>query len=150
MRASLLLLTLILVISCKSDSSEVIDNETNDTDTTSQTTGSEALDTANIESEYDMSTVDGKDKREFIETLAKIEKEHGVQWDFCRCVVVNDSLNKAVKDPNADLDEILTRMDEVEEKCKAFLAQNPDRTPEERIRHEKKVKKCLKAAGVIK
>lgn len=96
-----------------------------------------------------MDNVDPKLRAEFKVSLAQIEKKHGIQWDFCTCVMANDSLDKAAKNPNlsdADFDKIMERFDVVEEKCKAFRIQNPNQTPEERARHEKKVSDCLKAA----
>ena len=106
-------------------------------------------DTVEIVSDYAMDNVDPEEREEFKENLAQIEKKHGVQWDFCTCVIANDSLDRAVKDPNtndADMDKILERFDVVAEKCQAFQIQNPNQTPEERARHEKKVRDCLKAA----
>jgi len=105
-----------------------------------------------VESDYDLSTVEAKDRKEFKENLAKIEKEHGVQWDFCTCVMKNDSIDKAIKDPattDEDFDVLLLRLDEVEQKCKAFLSQSANATPEERSEHQDKVRKCLKANGSL-
>ncbi|MFK7786966.1 MAG: hypothetical protein AB8B56_17730 [Crocinitomicaceae bacterium] len=107
-------------------------------------------DTIEIVSDYKMDNVDPDERKEFKENLAQIEKKHGVQWDFCTCVVANDSLDKAVKNENisdAEMDEIFERLEVVSEKCKAFQIQNPNQTPEERARHEKKVRDCLKAAN---
>lgn len=112
----------------------------------------DGLDTIEVKSDYDMSTVvDQKNVKEFKQNLAKIEKEHGIQWDFCTCAVKNDSINKAFMEPNLPDDEferLSNRFDVIDNKCKAFLAQNPNVTPEQRSAHEMKVKKCLKAAGV--
>ena len=107
------------------------------------------VDTIEIISDYKMDNVDPKVRQEFKASLAQIEKKHGIQWDFCTCVMANDSLDKAAKDPNlsdAEFDKIMERFDVVEEKCKAFRVQNPNQTPEERARHEKKVRDCLAAA----
>lgn len=103
-----------------------------------------------IKSDYDMSTVDSENLADFQQSLAKIEAEHGVQWDFCTCVIKNDSINKAFAKEvsDAEFDRLSERFDEIDQKCKAFLAQNPNSTPEERAIHEKKVKKCLKEAGI--
>lgn len=103
-----------------------------------------------VKSDYDMSTVDVKDRAEFKETLKKIETQHGEQWDFCTCVVKNDSINKAVAQPLSDqeFERLSERLDVIDKHCKAFLAQNPNQTPEERVKHEKQVKKCLKEAGI--
>jgi ferredoxin-thioredoxin reductase catalytic subunit len=83
----------------------------------------------------------------FVENKIKIEEKFGQQWDFCRCVLANDSLDRLIK-KNVDLDdEFMKTFDEVDQKCKAFLVMSPNKTPEERIAHERKTKKCLKAAG---
>jgi len=84
---------------------------------------------------------------DFKENKAKIEKKYGEQWDFCKCVVLNDSIDKAVKAGNMD-DKLMERFDEVDLKCKSFLVMDNSRTPEERLLHDKKIAKCLRAAGV--
>jgi len=84
---------------------------------------------------------------DFKENKKEIEKVYGEQWDFCHCVVVNDSIDKAVKAGNFD-DKLMKRFDEVDLKCKAFLVMDNSRTPEQRMLHEKKIKKCLREAGV--
>ena len=79
----------------------------------------------------------------------EIEKKYGVQWDFCDCVVKNDSVNKVLETAgdDADYDAILARMDVIDQHCKGMLA-TPNTTPEQRDRHARKVRKCLKEAGV--
>lgn len=76
-----------------------------------------------------------------------IEKKYGEQWEFCDCVVKNDSVNEAIMntDDDAKLDKILARMDVIDQHCKEMLT-TPNTTPEERDRHERKVKKCLREA----
>lgn len=103
-----------------------------------------------IISNIDISEVDEKHSEEFVESLIEIEKKYGEQWDFCTCVIKNDSINKAFSSPVSDkeFDRLSERFDVIDEKCKAFLVQNPNQTPEERANHEKKVKKCLKEAGI--
>lgn len=81
----------------------------------------------------------------FVENKIKIEKKFGEQWDFCKCVLANDSLDKLIKN-NAELDEeFMAEFEEVDQKCKAFLVMSPNKTPEERMEHERKIRKCLKA-----
>jgi hypothetical protein len=87
------------------------------------------------------------DSTELKESIAKIEAKYGEQWDFCHCVVVNDSIDKAIKAGNTD-DKLIERWDYVDKKCQAFRIQDPNRTPEERDAHERRVKKCLKEAGI--
>jgi len=102
------------------------------------------------EIEYDIHAVDtGGYVNDSLALINDIEAKYGVQWDFCDCVVKNDSINKALETntDDAQLDLILVRMDEVDMHCKEMLAQ-PNTTPEQRDKHARKVRKCLKAAGV--
>ncbi|MCR9173216.1 MAG: hypothetical protein NXI10_12015 [bacterium] len=104
-----------------------------------------------IESEYDLETVDPKDRKEFLENMAKIEKQYGEQWDFCTCIIKNDSVQKAFMNEalsDAEFDVIVARSEEIDNKCQAFLVQSRNQTPEERYEHKKKVDKCLKEAGL--
>jgi len=84
------------------------------------------------------------------EEIEKIEATYGEQWDFCDCVVKGDSLNKAIsggKLSDAAFDRLSKRFDEIELRCKVFKMQDPNRTPEERLAHEKKVNDCLENFG---
>ena len=84
---------------------------------------------------------------ETLETENIIEAKYGEQWEFCDCVVKNDSINKAVEEApdDADFDAIFARMEVIDQHCKGMLA-TPNTTPEERDAHERKVRKCLKNA----
>jgi hypothetical protein len=88
------------------------------------------------------------EKKEDIENLQKIEKIYGEQWDFCTCVTANDSINTAFEKEltDAQSEKLMARWEKVETKCKEFLIQ-PSTTPEDRLIHELKVKKCLKNAS---
>lgn len=79
----------------------------------------------------------------------QIEKVYGTQWDFCDCVVKNDSIEKAIfaTDDDAQLDLILARMEVVDQHCKGLLT-TPNTTPDDREKHERKVRRCLKDAKV--
>lgn len=80
------------------------------------------------------------------ESQKKIKEEFGTQWDFCTCIVKNDSVDKAIGGEDvtdADLDFLLERLEFIDENCKGMLIQ-PNSTPEERNAHDKKVRKCLK------
>ncbi|MDB0062489.1 hypothetical protein N9F27_00170 [Crocinitomicaceae bacterium] len=82
----------------------------------------------------------------FAENKKKIEKIYGEQWDFCHCILANDSLDKVVKS-GAELDDNFMKVFEtVDQKCKAFLVMSPNQTPEERAAHEKKTRNCLRNA----
>lgn len=108
------------------------------------------IDSLHITSEMDMSLISPEDRGEFLKNLAEIEKKHGQQWDFCTCVLKNDSINKAFMKELSDeaFDELSLRFDVIDAKCKAFLAQNPNQTPDDRAKHEKKVRDCLRAEGI--
>jgi len=149
MKKLLLFITLISIIGCKDTPKNM---EVNDV-TMDSLVVDEDLDTLDekIISDYDMSTVDVENKKEFKESLVKIEKEFGEQWGFCECVIKGDSINKAFSNPDLpddQFDKLSERFDYIDEKCKAFRIQNPNVTPEERLAHEKKVRNCLKEAGI--
>jgi hypothetical protein len=83
------------------------------------------------------------------ENHVKIVKKYGEQWDFCKCVVANDSINDAFEKnltPKQE-DALMKRWDYVDSKCKEMTTL-PSTTPEEREAHERKVKKCLKENGL--
>ena len=116
-------------------------------------------DTLQVESLEDALSKEANDKKrkndslESKESIKKIEEKYGEQWDFCDCVVKGDSINKAFTKPNLpdkEFDRLSKRFDEIDEKCQAFRILDANRTPEERAAHEKKVKKCLKEAGIKK
>ena len=86
-------------------------------------------------------------REEQMQWIQEIEAEYGEQWDFCHCVVAQDSLNKAVMDPDiTDLqfDSLMVLMDSIDNRCKAFLVMSAIETPEERAAHEGKVRDCLR------
>ncbi|MFA9211481.1 MAG: hypothetical protein ACEQR5_06610 [Moraxellaceae bacterium] len=79
------------------------------------------------------------------ELKQKIEKKYGEQWDFCACILKNDSINKAFKNkltPEQE-DKLIDRWDFVETKCKE-LTTFDNTTPEERANYQKKVSNCFK------
>lgn len=125
--------------------------EENTTDTKTEVSSNENEEHDTIEDQNDSEDTitqiadvyEDEDQKESIE---KIEKEYGKQWDFCTCVVKNDSVNKAIEGDvsDADLDFLLERLDYLEVKCKGMLIL-PNATPDERDEHQKKVNNCLKA-----
>jgi hypothetical protein len=142
--ASILVFFLLFtLISCKSH----VDNESIEVDIVTPTAESELAQAISSDTTKKIHEI-----KEQKENLAKIEKKYGEQWGFCECVVANDSIDKAVKNvvdfetPQAE--KLLERFDYVSKKCQAFLGMDANRTPEERIKHEKKVKRCLKEAGI--
>lgn len=77
---------------------------------------------------------------------ARIEGKYGKQWDFCDCVKKNDSIDKLLKNQSlsdSELDKVLKRADEVENKCKILLTDLKSNKPSDRQRHQEKVKACL-------
>lgn len=136
--------SILFAVSCGSGDSKPADIELTD-DTLGVETLQEALSTEVNEKKRK------NDSLELKESIKKIEAKYGEQWDFCDCVVKGDSINKAFLKPNLpdkEFDRLSKRFDEIDEKCQAFRIQDANRTPEERIIHEKKVKKCLRAAGI--
>ncbi len=97
------------------------------------------------------SVINSSRQKDIAQSLLVIKKKYGEQWDFCNCVVKGDSLNKALSNEklsDEELDKLLLRFDEIDKKCQAFKIVDANRTPKERALHEKKVKKCLKEAGI--
>jgi hypothetical protein len=88
----------------------------------------------------------GVDKKDLKSSVYLIEKKYGEQWDFCACVQKGDSVNKAILKPNLSdkqLQKVFNRFEYINKKCQSFKIQDASRSPEQRERHEKKVKECL-------
>ena len=137
---------LILLSSCKTE----VDNTDNNilVDSTFIDSNSIELDTTLLAIEDTTNMVEYVDDSKEAESI--IEEKYGVQWDFCDCAVKNDSINKAMADESLtdeQFDIVFARWDVIEKHCKEILT-TPNTTPEERSKHERKVRKCLKAAGV--
>jgi hypothetical protein len=80
----------------------------------------------------------------------KIVKKYGEQWDFCKCVVALDSIDDAVQNStltDAQVEKLMNRWDHVDNKCKEITTFD-NQTPDERAKHEKRVSRCLKEAGI--
>ena len=90
----------------------------------------------------------GVDKKDLKSSVYLIEKKYGEQWDFCGCILKGDSVNKAILKPNLSdkqLQKLLNRFEQINKKCQSFKIQDASRSPEQRLEHEKKVKKCLES-----
>lgn len=85
------------------------------------------------------------------ELASVIEKKYGVQWDFCDCIVKSDSINKVMSDlegvSDDEIDLVFARWEVIDKHCKELITA-PNTTPDERKRYSRKVKKCLKNAGI--
>lgn len=139
----LILLLSCLIYSCNNDSNnDVVEPVV------------ELIDSTDIKSTQLLNDLDTSGKKhevkEFKENLKVIEKKYGEQWGFCECVVANDSVNDAIINlvdfEGPKFEKLMTRSDFITNKCQAFLSMDSNKTPEERYKHEQKVKKCLKAA----
>ncbi len=144
-QALVLSLTVILSTfsSCKGNAEGTTDEEI-DTLAVDTSLGIDTLDIQPI----DTITVDSAGYiNEEAALTTQIEKQYGEQWDFCDCVVKNDSVNTAIFETDDDdqLELILARMEVIDQHCKEMLTA-PNTTPDERAKHERKVNKCLKAA----
>ena len=137
--AILLLITLFSLVSCNRDVGAI-----------DETIG-EQIDTVLIDSTLNPIDTVQLDSAGYIDESAalatQIEKVYGEQWDFCDCVVKNDSIEKAIfaTDDDAQLDLILARMEVVDQHCKELLTTH-NTTPDDRAKHERKVNRCLKDA----
>ena len=154
MKKAVLSILLIALVSCGSETKQeeepqVAHEDVRQADSIAQL--EDSLDEI-IESDYDMSKVDQKKRKDFKENLIRIEKEHGEQWDFCVCAVKKDSAEKAllaegISDEHFDV--VWARSEWIDKKCQAFDVQGDQRTPEQREKRKKDVRDCLKAAGAL-
>lgn len=138
---SIFALLTFLIFSCK--------NETNPLNNlkTKEDTDSSEIDSIKIIKDSPKKIEIINEKAEKVENHTKIVEKYGEQWDFCSCVIKNDSINKAFEKNLSDnqSEKLMVRWEFVENKCKEFLT-TPNTTPEEREAHELKVKRCLKNA----
>ncbi len=133
----------LLLQSCKSDSSNG-DDKNSDSDSTN------VSDTLMTDDPFIDTTQVKEDTVEIVyedpavqEAHKEIVKKYGVQWDFCTCIQKSDSVNTALMEASdAEFDAVMERSEYIDSKCKGLLIQ-PNATPEDRIKHENKVKKCL-------
>ena len=138
----LILLLCCSIYSCSNESNELVEPLV------------EVIDSTDVQSTELLNDIDTTKKshevKEFKENLKVIEKKYGEQWGFCECVVANDSVNDAIINltdfEGPKFDKLMARSDFITQKCQAFLSMDSNKTPEERYKHEQKVKKCLKAA----
>lgn len=145
---SILILT--FIASCTNDSSidqdGTIDIEDKDTSLVI-----DLLDTIDIEADTIADNI-VYDDPEVQAAHKEIVKKYGIQWDFCTCIVKNDSVDKALQADHLsddDFDILFERSEFIDNKCKGLLIQ-PNATPEDRQKHEKKVNKCLKEHAASK
>ena len=85
-----------------------------------------------------------------LDSLKSIEYNFSPQWDFCTCVVKNDSMNKALMQgeiSDNEFDVLMKRVDVIDKKCNDFLIYKVE-TPEERKEHKDRVMKCLNASEI--
>ena len=140
------LLSLFFVLSCNSAPENESDN---DIDTTIVA----EIDTTSIEIDTTSVLPDSLQKGGYVDEAEEVEKEiekkFGKQWDFCDCVVKTDSVNKALEKMDGLTEEesnkLFDRWDEVDLHCKELITA-PNTTPDERAKHKRKVKKCLRNA----
>ncbi len=140
-----LLILGLLVVSCGSNETCKDCEAETITDTIAEPDNLQAAlkDTASVKKSV---AVENKENHE------KIVKKYGEQWDFCTCVVANDSINDAFEKggmtPKQE-EKLMARWEYVDNKCKELLT-TPNTTPEERAKHDRKVMKCLKQNGLKK
>lgn len=137
----------VYLFGCQTDSSnDVISSPEVEIDST------ETMDLSELEVEEKDSTDVEIDKRYADEDLQKtheeIVKKYGEQWDFCMCIVKNDSVQKALESDDLSdeaFDLLFERSEFIDTKCKELLIFD-NSTPEKREEHQKRVKNCLRAA----
>lgn len=138
----ILLTTLTFIVGCKSGSNENIDGEIDSLNVEGLDSTANGLAADTLGNDTLVDEVVYKDP-EVQEAHEEIVKKYGIQWDFCTCVQKSDSVNTALMEASDDkFDAVMERSEYIDSKCKGLLIQ-PNGTPEERYKHEKKVKNCL-------
>lgn len=132
---------LVLITSCNSTAKNSVDS-IHSKDSITLTNGTDSLKTQSnraVEEHYET------DNNQTTEKI--IRQKYGVQWDFCDCIVKNDSIQNAIDlagdIDDAEFDVLISRFEEIDQHCKSIIA-SPNTTPDERKAHERRVKKCLK------
>ena len=134
----------VFLFSCTNGSPDDADNEL-DTITNQDSLHSTDMDKDIVEEAID-TIKKVYENPEVQEAHIAIVKKYGQQWDFCKCIVKSDSVNNALMEADDDeFDNVMVRSDFIDNKCKGMLIQ-PNATPEDRYKHEKRVKKCLDEA----
>lgn len=137
-----LLVFSILFFSCKNDapSTDPTLNQQDSTQVSNEKVVEEIVEPAKLVNTDSIKEV------EKTENQVAIVKKYGVQWDFCMCIQTLDSINEAFLEDNLSTEgETLleNRLSYVDNKCKAITTL-PSNTEEDRARHQKKVRDCLK------
>lgn len=105
-------------------------------------------DSSEIIFEVEKDSLTKTEAQELDQNLGKITEKYGEQWGFCDCVKANDSVNNALIEmedfEGKAFEKLMERSEEVTKRCQAFLSLDAHKTPEERAKHEQKVKNCLK------
>tara|TARA_B100000508_G_scaffold141095_1_gene146751 strand:- start:28562 stop:29011 length:450 start_codon:yes stop_codon:yes gene_type:complete len=131
-----------LLLACKTDPSNNDSDDETDSIEVVDTMDQDVEDMDTIQEEIDTAEVVYEDPA-VQEAHEEIVKKYGTQWDFCTCVKKSDSVNKALMEASDEaFDAVMARSEYIDSKCKGLLIQ-PNATPEDRAKHEIKVKKCL-------
>lgn len=132
----------ILLIACKSDPKTSERDNDKDTTSVADTTSQEDISVDTTTQEEDTAEVVYEDPATQ-EAHKEIVKKYGTQWDFCTCIQKSDSVNTALMEASdEEFDAVMERSEYIDNKCKGLLIQ-PNATPEDRAKHEIKVKNCL-------
>lgn len=103
-----------------------------------------SIDSEEIGEEIDVEkTPENYENPDTQEAAEFIVEEYGEQWDFCTCIQKQDSVNNALMEAEGEVfDRVMERSDFIDLKCKELMIQ-PNTTPEERAKHQKRIKDCL-------
>jgi hypothetical protein len=106
------LLLFVFFVSCTNDVKEKQQNIPEQSEEINEKNNDSINNTKKIE------TINKKEEKK--ENHQKIVAKYGEQWDFCKCVVANDSINTAFEGNLTDKqsDKLMIRWEHVENKCK--------------------------------
>ncbi|HLV41651.1 MAG TPA: hypothetical protein VKY37_05190 [Brumimicrobium sp.] len=132
-----------IFFSCKNDYPE---EESTEIESTPTQEIIQEVEEPTLVAEEDIETTPVYENPEVQEAHVAIVEKYGQQWDFCKCIIKSDSVNNALMEADDDeFDAVMKRSNFIDNKCKGLLIQ-PNATPEDRYKHENKVKRCLDSA----
>lgn len=148
MRITYLFLFVLFFVACQSESNEESQYEVREQDSTDVVDSIAMEDSLALDSvaEKQVVPVDVRDADGYEDDNAaeKIIKANKKQLSFCECAQKMNRLEKDMEAAEGDaLDQLFEDMEKLQKGECAILFVSPNRTPDERKAHQRKIQKCL-------
>lgn len=138
----------ILFVACQSEPGDEKKSNQEETDTSGLADSTAMMDSvvqdSSVAKEVVPIDVRDSDGYEDDDAAEKIVKANKNQLSFCDCVKKMNKLEADMEDAEGDaFEKLFDEMDRMQKEECAILLVSPNRTPEERAAHKRKVDKCL-------